>query len=196
MWEVSLMVPFDPTDMWMGTVIGSELDSTVEQTTLIILTSMCESHLATTAEMPSTLFPIHNQEDPVWQQCLMALSDPEGPDIHAGVAEMSKYTQYLFNLQHNNTRTVVQQHLWLTAYGQHITGLRHENSILWSGTLPPSDLDRELQVTYCRLIEAEHGVELQLSAARPHMRRWTPAPMWLYTTSMPSSSRTSSLRKG
>jgi hypothetical protein len=25
------MVPFDPMDPWMGTVIGSELDSTVEQ---------------------------------------------------------------------------------------------------------------------------------------------------------------------
>jgi hypothetical protein len=30
MWEVSLMVPFDPRDLWMGTVVDSELDSTVE----------------------------------------------------------------------------------------------------------------------------------------------------------------------
>jgi hypothetical protein len=40
---------------------------------------------------------------------------------------------------------------------QHIEELRHANAILHSGTPPPSDQDRELQVTYCRLGEAEHG---------------------------------------
>jgi predicted RNA polymerase sigma factor len=73
------MVPFDLMDPWMGTIIDSELDNTVEQTTLIILTSLCESRLAATAEMPTVLFLIHNQEDSMWQQCLVAVSDSEGP---------------------------------------------------------------------------------------------------------------------
>jgi hypothetical protein len=40
---------------------------------------------------------------------------------------------------------------------QHAEELRCENTILRSSTLPPSDKDHELQVTYCRLSEAEHG---------------------------------------
>jgi hypothetical protein len=78
-WEVSLTVPFEPMDLWMGTVIGSEVDNTIEQTTLVGLTSLRESRLAATAEMPTVFSPIHNQEDPMWQQCLVAVSDLEGP---------------------------------------------------------------------------------------------------------------------
>jgi hypothetical protein len=65
-WEVSLKVPFDPMDPWMGTVVDSELDNTIEQTTLVALTSGYESHLTVTVEMSITLFLIHNQEEPVW----------------------------------------------------------------------------------------------------------------------------------
>jgi hypothetical protein len=62
----------------MATVIRVELDETVEQTTQIALTSLCESRLANTTAMPITLLPIRNQEDPVWKQCLEAMSKPEG----------------------------------------------------------------------------------------------------------------------
>jgi hypothetical protein len=82
--------------------------------------------LATTAEMPIVIFLIHNQEDPVWQQHLVVVSDPQGPHFHAGVAEMDKYVQYLFNLQHNTAKTIIQQRLWLIAYEQHAEGLRQQ----------------------------------------------------------------------
>jgi hypothetical protein len=45
----------------MGTVISSELDDTIKQTTQVTLTSLCESRLAATVAMPITLFPICNQ---------------------------------------------------------------------------------------------------------------------------------------
>jgi hypothetical protein len=51
----------------MEIIIDSELNSTVQQTTLITLTTLCESRLVATAEMPIALFPIRNQEDLVWQ---------------------------------------------------------------------------------------------------------------------------------
>jgi hypothetical protein len=35
--------------------------------------------------------------------------------------------------------------------------LRHENSILHSGTRPPSEQDRELQDVYHHLSDAKHG---------------------------------------
>jgi hypothetical protein len=142
--EVSLMVPLNPTEPWMGTVVGSELDSTVEQMTLVALTSLCESRLATPIKMPIMLFPIHNQEDPMWQQHHEAVPDLECPHFSTGMDEMARYMQYLFNMQHNTASTVIQQRLRLTTYGEHIKGLRHENAILCSGTLSPFDRSREL----------------------------------------------------
>jgi hypothetical protein len=73
------------------------------------------------------------------------------------MAKMAKYTQYLLNVQHNTARTTIQQRLRLTAYGEHIKGLRHENSILCSGTLLPLDRGHELQVMYHHHSEAKHG---------------------------------------
>jgi hypothetical protein len=51
----------------MATVIGVELDDTVEQTTQVTLSSLCGSRLADTATMPIALFPVRYQGDPVWQ---------------------------------------------------------------------------------------------------------------------------------
>jgi hypothetical protein len=141
----------------MATAIGVELDETIEQTTQVALTSLCESHLADTAAMPIALFLIHNQEDPVWKQCLEAMSNPEGPHFHAGMAVLAEYTQHMFNLQNNTVRTIIQQRLHLGSLEQHAKELRHGNVILHSSTLPPSDQNRELQVTYRHLSEAKYG---------------------------------------
>jgi hypothetical protein len=96
--EVSVMIPFDPTEPWSGSVIGSEPDTGVELMAHIALTSLCEDHLAATAALPIALLPIQNQENPVWQQRLEAVSDLKGPHFHAGMASLAMYAQYLFNL--------------------------------------------------------------------------------------------------
>jgi hypothetical protein len=51
----------------------------------------------------------------------------------------------------------MRQHLHSSSLVQHVEELSRVNAILRSGTPPPSDQDRELQVTYHRLSEAEHG---------------------------------------
>jgi hypothetical protein len=56
--ETRVMIPFNQEDPWMGTVVGSEPDTTVKQMAHVTLTSLCESCLATTATMPVALFPI------------------------------------------------------------------------------------------------------------------------------------------
>ena len=63
----------------------------------------------------------------------------------------------------------MRQHLHSSSLEQHIEELRRANAILRSGAPPPSDQDRELQVAYHRLSEAEHGwhyFRQQLDAAR------------------------------
>jgi hypothetical protein len=105
--EVNMMIPFDPMMSWMGTFVGSEPDTTVEQMAHVALTSLCESRIAATTVMPSPLFPNCNEENHMWQQCLEVVSDLEGPHFSTGLVALAKYTQYLSNLQHNTTRTVM-----------------------------------------------------------------------------------------
>jgi hypothetical protein len=155
--EVNVVIPLNPTEPWIATVIGVELDETVEQTAQVALTSLCETRLIDTAVMPITLFPIRNQEDPVWKQRLEAVSDPEGPHFHVGMAALAGYAQHIFNLQASTGRTVMRQHLHSSSLEQHIEELRHANTVLRSGTPPPLDQDRELQIAYRRLSDAEHG---------------------------------------
>jgi hypothetical protein len=96
--EVNVVIPLNATEPQMATVIGVEQDETIEQTAQVIVTSLCESRLADTAAMPIALFLIRNQEDPVWKQRLEAMSNPEGPHFHAGMAALAEYVQHMFNL--------------------------------------------------------------------------------------------------
>jgi hypothetical protein len=155
--EVKVVIPLNLMELWMTIVIGVELDETVEQTAQVALTSLCESRLADIAVMPIALFLICNQEDPVWKQRLETVSNPEGPHFDAGMAALVGYAQHMFNLQASTDRTIMRQHLHSSSLEQHVEELRRANAILHSGTPPPSDQDHELQVTFCRLSEAEHG---------------------------------------
>jgi hypothetical protein len=105
--EVNMVIPHNPMEPWMATVIGVELDETIEQTTQIALTSLCETYLTDTVVMPIVLFPIRNQEDLVWKQHLEVVSNPEGPHFHAGVAVLAEYAQHMFNLQASTASTVI-----------------------------------------------------------------------------------------
>jgi hypothetical protein len=167
--EANMVIPLNPTEPWMATVIGVELDETIEQMAQVALTSLCENHLADTAVMLIALFLIRNEEDPVWKQRLEAVSNPEGPHFHAGMAALAGYAQHMFDLQASTGKTVIRQCLHSGSLEQHVEELRRENAILCSGTPPPADQDCELQVAYCRLSEAEHGwhyFRQQLNAAR------------------------------
>jgi hypothetical protein len=96
--EVSMIIPFDHTEPWLGSIIGSEPDTSVEMMVHIALTSLCEDRLAAIAALPIALLPIWNQENLVWQQRLEAMSDLKGPHFHDGMTSLVRYAQYLFNL--------------------------------------------------------------------------------------------------
>jgi hypothetical protein len=138
--EVSVTIPFDPMEPWSGSIIDSEPDTGVQLMAHIALTSLCDDHLAATAALPIALLPIQDQENPVWQQRLEAVSNLKGPHFHVGMTSLTRYAQYLFNLQHNTARAGMQQRTRLTAYKESVTAatheierLRHENAILHSG---------------------------------------------------------------
>jgi hypothetical protein len=96
--ELSMTIPFDPTEPWLGSIIGSEPDTGVEIMAHITLTSLCEDHLTATTTLSIALLPIQNQENPIWQQCLEAMSDLKCPHFHTGMTSLAMYAQYLFSL--------------------------------------------------------------------------------------------------
>jgi hypothetical protein len=156
--------------------MGVELDGTVNKTAHFTLASLCGSRLADTAVMSLALFPFHYQGDPMWQQHFEAVSDLEGPHYHVGMAVMAEYGQGLFNLQHSTDTTVIQQRLCLaaceeqyTTTSQELAQLKCQNDLQCGGTVPPSELDWELKVTYHCLSDAEHAwhdICQQLDASR------------------------------
>jgi hypothetical protein len=88
--EVNMVIPLNPMESWMATVIGSSW--------MRPLSRWHKSHsppyvsrLADTTAMPIALFPIHNQENPVWKQRLETVSNPEGPHFHIGMAALAGY---------------------------------------------------------------------------------------------------------
>jgi hypothetical protein len=89
--EVNVTIPFDPTEPWSGSIIGSELDIGVELMAHIALTSLCEDHLTATTTLPIVLLLIQDQENPVWQQHLEAVSNLKGPHFHAGMTSLARY---------------------------------------------------------------------------------------------------------
>jgi hypothetical protein len=163
-YEVIVTIPFDPMEPWSGSVISSEPDTDIELIAHIALTSLCEDHLTASAALPITLLPVWNQENPVWQQHLEAVSNLKGPPFHARMTSLAKYAHYLFNLQYNTARIARQQRTRLTTYEEsaiaaawEIERLRHENAILRSSVRPPLELDRELLEVYHCLSGVEHG---------------------------------------
>jgi hypothetical protein len=91
MCEVSVTIPIDPMKPWSGSIIDRELDIGIEMMAHIALTSPCEDRLTTTTALAIALLPIRDQENPVWQQRLVTVSDLEGPHFHAGMTSLAGY---------------------------------------------------------------------------------------------------------
>jgi hypothetical protein len=56
--DLSVTIPFDPVEPWLGSVISSEPDISVEMMAHFALTSLCEDRLAATAALPIALLLI------------------------------------------------------------------------------------------------------------------------------------------
>jgi hypothetical protein len=84
-------ITFDPTEPWSGSIIGSEPDTGVELMVHIAITSLCEDRLTSTVALPIALLPIQNQENPMWQQRLEAVSGLKGPHFHPRMTSLAKY---------------------------------------------------------------------------------------------------------
>jgi hypothetical protein len=58
--KVSVTIPFDPMEPWLGSIIGSKPDTTVKMMPHVALTSLCEDRLTAIAALPIVLLLIQN----------------------------------------------------------------------------------------------------------------------------------------
>jgi hypothetical protein len=90
---ISAMIPIDPMEPWLGSIIYSEPDAIIEMMAHATLTYLNESRLTATTALRIALLLIWNQENPIWQQRLGAVSDLEDPHFHVGMTSLAKYAQ-------------------------------------------------------------------------------------------------------
>jgi hypothetical protein len=96
--EISVSIPIRPEEPWSVTIMGVELDDTVDKTAHFTLASLRGSRLTDTAVTPLMLFPFRSQGDPMQQQHFEAVCDPKGLHYHTCMAAMVEYAQGFFNL--------------------------------------------------------------------------------------------------
>jgi hypothetical protein len=51
--KLSVMIPFDPIELWSGSIISSEPDTSVELMAHMPLTSLCDDRLAASPDLES-----------------------------------------------------------------------------------------------------------------------------------------------
>jgi hypothetical protein len=90
-------------------VVGGKLDVAVEKMAHLALTTVCEQRLVGMADMSITLFPIWNQDNPKWCQCLGAACNLTWEQFNVEWEPMTRYAKYLFNLQHKTSRIMIEQ---------------------------------------------------------------------------------------
>jgi hypothetical protein len=81
-------IPIKPVAPWTGAVVGGNLDDAIKKMAHVALTVMCEQRLADMVDTPFALFPIWDQEEPEWRQCLEAACDLTREQFNAGWAQM------------------------------------------------------------------------------------------------------------
>jgi hypothetical protein len=100
--EVHVDIPAHPSDpgmtAWFTTPTGDALDNTLERGAHKALIEFCARHLPDHASTAIALFPIQNEGNMVWSECLVAMGDLKRSAYHAGWAFTARYAQYMSSM--------------------------------------------------------------------------------------------------
>jgi hypothetical protein len=120
-WKVHVDIlahPSDPAMMaWFTTTTGDDLDDTLERVAHQALTEFCERRLSGLIGTAVVLFPIQNEGNAAWSECLAAICDPECSTYHAGWAFMTHYARHMSSMFQEVAVTGAYQRLRLEEYG-------------------------------------------------------------------------------
>jgi hypothetical protein len=75
------MIPFDPAELWLGSIIGSEPDTGIEMMVHIAITSLCEDRLTATCRIAYHASPDSGSGKPHMAVTPCGHVRPQGPSI-------------------------------------------------------------------------------------------------------------------
>jgi hypothetical protein len=97
--EVHVDIPAHPSDpgmtAWFTMATGDDLDDTLERVAPQTLMEFCEHHLPGLIGTVIALFPVQNEGNTVWRECLAVMGDPECSTYHVGWVFTTRYTQHM-----------------------------------------------------------------------------------------------------
>jgi hypothetical protein len=80
----------------------------------------CERHLSGLAGTAIVVFPVQNESNTTWSECLAAVGDPEDSAYHAGWAFMACYAQHISSMFQEVAATGAYQRLCLEEYDHQV----------------------------------------------------------------------------
>jgi hypothetical protein len=106
--EVSVMIPFNPTSPWSGSIIGSEADTGVD----MIHTSPAPLCARTASPVQQHCLSRFSQfrirRTPYGNSALRPCSISRAITSTHRMTSLARYAQYLFNVQHSTARTAIK----------------------------------------------------------------------------------------
>jgi hypothetical protein len=101
---------------WFITATGDDLNDTLERAAQQALTEFCERHLSGLAITAIALFPIQNEGNMAWSECLADVGDPERSAYHTGWVLMARYAYHMSSMFQEVMATGAYQRLHLEEY--------------------------------------------------------------------------------
>jgi hypothetical protein len=90
--------PSDPGMTAWFTTATDELNDTLERAAHQALTEFREHHLSSLVSTAIALFPIQNEGNVAWSECLASVGDPERLTYHVGWAFTARYAQHMSSI--------------------------------------------------------------------------------------------------
>jgi hypothetical protein len=118
--------PTYPTMMaWFTTARGDDIDDTLERVAHQALTEFFERHLPVLGDTAIALLPDQNEDNTMWSERMIAISDPEFPTHHAGWALTACYAQHVRSLLQEVTATGAHLRLCLEECADQVKAKNH-----------------------------------------------------------------------
>jgi hypothetical protein len=159
--EVHVDVPAHPSDpgmtAWFTTVIGDDLDGTLERAGHQALMEFSEYHLSGVVGTAITLFPVQNEGNTAWSERLAALGDPKGSAYHTGWAFTACYAQQMSSIFQEAAATGAYQRLRLEEYDHQVSA---KNRLI-----------KDIQKGNHELLQQNHCLEARVKELNDEMMR-------------------------
>jgi cell division protein FtsB len=121
------------------------------------LMEFCEHHLPGLVDTTIAMFPIQNEGNTAWSECLVAVGDPERLAYNAGWAFTARYAQHMSSMFQEVTVTGAYQFLRLEEYDHQV--------------FAKNPLIKDIQKGNRELLQENHRLEARINELNDELMR-------------------------